>query len=1554
LIFAAVLTVHAQNCSSPPNAIVAENCLPGNPSTEWDISGAGDLTIQGFTTDISVNRGGTIFFKVNTPASAYSINIYRIGYYGGNGARKIATVQPSAILPQSQPACLSDATTGLTDCGNWAISASWAVPSTAVSGVYLARLVRADTGGASHIIFIVRDDTGGSDVLYQVSDTTWEAYNDYGGNSLYVGNPAGRAYKVSYNRPNVLRGNQYARTWFFSDEYPMVRWLESNGYNLSYATGMDTDRYGSNLRLHRVFMMSGHDEYWSANQRANVEAARAAGIHLAFFTGNEVFWKTRWENSTDGSATPYRTLVTYKESMANAVIDPDDPPTWTGSWRDPRFSPPADGGRPENALSGTIFMVNCCRTDSMVVPADDGKMRFWRNTGAATQATGSSITLNGVVIGYEWDEELDNGFRPGGLFHLSTTTVPVSQLLLDFAETYGPGIATHHMTQYRYPSGALVFAAGTVRWSWGLDANHDDGSSTPDPIAQQATVNLFADMGVQPGSLQSGLVPASASTDTVPPVSTIAPISGATVASPVTITGSATDQGGVVGGVEVSVDGGTTWHAATGRSSWSYTWTPTKSGTVTVRSRASDDSANIETPSAGTSLTVAPRTCPCSVWTASATPQNASATDTSSGELGMKFRATQAGFVTGVRFYKGPTNTGTHIGNLWTSTGTLLARATFTNETASGWQQVNFSAPVQISANTTYVVSYFAPVGGYAYNSWFFVSGVDDEPLRALANGEDGPNGVFADGSATLFPNQTFGMNNYWVDVVFSQTVNGPPEANNDSYTVTHGQTLNVSAPGVLGNDVSLSGNPLTAIKQTDPAHGTLTLNANGSFTYTPASGFGGFDSFTYKASDGLSTSSAATVTITVTDVNGCPCTIWPPSATPGTADANDTGSVELGVKFRSTIAGSIYGVRFYKGSLNTGTHVAHLWSGTGTLLATATFANEGVSGWQQVNFAAPVNIAANTTYIASYFAPAGEYADNGGYFSSAVTSGPLSALANGTDGGNGVYIYGSGNAFPNQTYNSSNYWVDVVFLSGPPGPPIANNDSYTAVHGQPLTVGAPGVLGNDVSQSGNPLTAALVTGPSNGTVTLNANGSFTYTANANFAGQDTFTYTASDGLAASNAATVTISVPDQNGCPCTIWSASTTPGTADANDNGSVELGVKFRSSVAGSITAVRFYKGPSNTGTHVAHLWSGGGTLLATATFSNESASGWQQVNLATPVNVSANTTYIASYFAPAGEYAVNQQYFANAATNGPLTALANGTDGSNGVFMYGATGSFPNQSFNSSNYWVDVVFLSGPPGPPVANNDAYTTPHAQALTVNAPGVLANDVSGSGNPLSATLSAGPSNGTVSLGANGGFTYTPNAAFSGLDSFTYTASDGISTSNIATVTITVQDVNGCPCTIWSPSTTPATADANDNGSVELGVKFRVNQAGVVTGLRFYKGSLNTGTHVAHLWSDTGTLLASATFTNETGSGWQQVNFATPVAVAANTTYIASYFAPAGEYAVNQAYFTSAVTSGPLTALADGTDGGNGVFIYGTGNSFPNQTYNSSNYWVDVMWVSGQ
>src|SRR3954453_22766080 len=188
LIAALTLAVLCKLDSFAQNAIVNENALQGNPASEWDISGAGDLSIQGFATDISVNKGETVHFKIKTNANAYAINIYRLGYYNGNGARKVGTGTITASLPQSQPADLTDKNTGLIDCGNWNESANWIVPADAVSGVYLAKLIRSDTKGASHIVFIVRDDASSSNLFFQTSDATWQAYNGYGGNSLYVGN----------------------------------------------------------------------------------------------------------------------------------------------------------------------------------------------------------------------------------------------------------------------------------------------------------------------------------------------------------------------------------------------------------------------------------------------------------------------------------------------------------------------------------------------------------------------------------------------------------------------------------------------------------------------------------------------------------------------------------------------------------------------------------------------------------------------------------------------------------------------------------------------------------------------------------------------------------------------------------------------------------------------------------------------------------------------------------------------------------------------------------------------------------------------------------------------------------------------------------------------------------------------------------------------------------------------------------------------------------------------------------------------------------------------
>ncbi len=1123
------------SCGSPGNAIEAENCLTGTPQSTWDVgtpptNGTGDPTIQGFGDNISVNVGQTINFKINTNANSYHLDIYRMGYYQGNGARLVTSITPSATLPQTQPACLTGATTGLYDCGNWAVSASWAVPSTAVSGIYFARVVRDDTLGASHIVFIVRNDAGHSNILFQASDTSWQAYNDYGGQNLYGCsggfNLSCRAYKVSYNRPFHTRDfQQESVTWVFGNEYPMVRWLEANGYDVTYFTDTDTDRNGSLILNHKLWMSNGHDEYWSANQRANIQAARSAGVHLAFFSGNTMFWKTRWENSIDGTNTSYRTLVCYKETVGD-VTDPLDPPTWTGTWRDPTKSPPADGGQPENAVKGNIFRMNGGQAATMQVPQADGQMRFWRNTIVASLPSGQTASLAPGTVGAEFDDDEDNGYRPAGLFELTATSVyDPGNYLLDYGVTYGAGTAINKVVMYKAPSGALVFSTGTYRWSWGLDNNHDDSNlgSTTDPSMQQATVNLFADMGVQPATLQAPLAPASASSDTTPPTSTItSPTPGASLqpGAPITVQGTALDAGGgVVAGVEVSTDGGATWHPANGRASWSYTGAIAGSGSVTIRSRAVDDSGNLETPSAGVTVNVPGQSCPCTIWPSSAAPASGDPGPDSSVELGVKFQTDFNGTITGIRFYKFAANTGTHVGNLWSSSGTLLASGTFTNESGSGWQEVDFTTPVAVTANTVYIASYHTGVGHYALDSGYFASaGFDNPPLHALENGVSGGNGVFGYGTGNVFPSGTFNSANYWVDVVYTSTSavrltsitvapsqatlqaggtqqftatgtyidsstqnittqvtwsssNTTAAAINSSglATALSGGSLTITASGgsisgsalltIQGTPLVITTTSLPAASQNSPysfqiaasggvlpytwtlLSGTLpaglSLASNGQITGTPTTQQ--TTTFTAQvtdsgAKDSINPQQTATQALSLT-INPPPAffTIWPPTAMPGTPDSGDPSAVEVGVKFRADLNGTINGIRFYKSSSNIGTHVGHLWSASGTLLGSGTFTNETASGWQEMDFATPVNVTANTVYVASYSTQAGHYSADVDYFaSSGLDNPPLHALLNGASGANGVFN-GSPGAFPNSSFSAGNYWVDVVFF--PAGP---------------------------------------------------------------------------------------------------------------------------------------------------------------------------------------------------------------------------------------------------------------------------------------------------------------------------------------------------------------------------------------------------------------------------------------------------------------------------------------------------------------------------------------
>lgn len=182
-----------------------------------------------------------------------------------------------------------------------------------------------------------------------------------------------------------------------------------------------------------------------------------------------------------------------------------------------------------------------------------------------------------------------------------------------------------------------------------------------------------------------------------------------------------------------------------------------------------------------------------------------------------------------------------------------------------------------------------------------------------------------------------------------------------------------------------------------------------------------------------------------------------------------------------------------------------------------------------------------------------------------------------------------------------------------------------------------------------------------------------TLTPGANLAPSTTYTATVSAtdlaGLAMSAPVTWTFTTAGSqtSGCPCSLWGPTTVPGTLADPDNTSIEVGVKFSSDVAGSITGIRFYKASTNTGAHTGSLWTAGGTKLATATFTGETASGWQQVNFSTPVAVTANTTYVASYHTNTGHYSVDENYFSAGTDKAPLHALPNGSSGGNGVYRY-----------------------------------------------------------------------------------------------------------------------------------------------------------------------------------------------------------------------------------------------------------------------------------------------
>ena len=309
-----------------------------------------------------------------------------------------------------------------------------------------------------------------------------------------------------------------------------------------------------------------------------------------------------------------------------------------------------------------------------------------------------------------------------------------------------------------------------------------------------------------------------------------------------------------------------------------------------------------------------------------------------------------------------------------------------------------------------------------------------------------------------------------------------------------------------------------------------------------------------------------------------------------------------------------------------------------------------------------------------------------------------------------------------------------------------------------------------------------------------------------------------------------------------------------------------------------------------------------------------------------VTAGTTYVAAYFAPNGHYARNLNYFTTAYSNG---APPSPPHHQRRVPLRHA-GNFPTSSYRSSNYWVDIVFTAQATADATPPTITSTNPSAAATNADATAPVTATFSEALDPStvgSSTVQLRTSSGalvaaTVAWDAIARrATLTPTTPLATNSSYTATIKSG--SNGIAdlagnqlgsdyTWSFTTAGIPSCPCSLWAASAQPGLAASADSAAVEVGVRFTTATAGYISGVRFYKGASNTGTHTGNLWSNTGTLLARATFTAETGSGWQQVNFDTPVPVSAGTTYIASYHAPNGHYALNLNYFTTAYSNGPL------------------------------------------
>ena len=623
--------------------VLSENNCKGEGSSNWLFDNY-DEGIAGFSTQTSFNVGQSVPLKIarnttNPGGTKVNINVFRMGYYGGDGGRQVYSA--TNVTVNNNFTCKApNATTGELSCANWAVTQTIPAASVATTGVYVAKLTTV--GGTpieNNIVFVMRDDnaTVKSKILYVLPTADYQAYNTWGGKSLYYDrlgggetvSGTGRAVKVSFDRPQF--DNNDERDRLFGPDFETLYWLEQQGYDVSYTDDVAVHQNGAQLRDHKIIIVPGHSEYWSGEQFHAFEAARAAGVSIASFSANTAYWKVRYENGS-------RTLVCYKTVQGDGTdgsgaVTPNDPgpdgitgtaddalgldgvagtaddhpENSTTTFRDngaPKGDPNAPpGGRvgpnmPENSLWGVMYFGdNASQSFPLTIPAGDAgdqyaADRVWRNTGISENST---TTIGKEIVGWEWDSVPTQAQylaqQPANVKRLTSTNTGAlggssDSWIIDEGRqrtNFPPaGLdGTVNAVRYTAPSGAQVFASGTMRWARGL-------SSEANPVIEQATYNILSDMGAQPAT-PTGLTLDPGGSNIVPTASFTLTPNPVGYNTTVTFNGAASsDSDGKISRWEWDLDGNGTYEVSSTTSS-STTRKYTSDANVSVRLRVTDN-----------------------------------------------------------------------------------------------------------------------------------------------------------------------------------------------------------------------------------------------------------------------------------------------------------------------------------------------------------------------------------------------------------------------------------------------------------------------------------------------------------------------------------------------------------------------------------------------------------------------------------------------------------------------------------------------------------------------------------------------------------------------------------------------------------------------------------------------------------------------------------------------------------------------------------------------------------------------------------------------------